>query len=215
MSGEATATTTTTTDGAQGAQGQAGQQGQQQGDQAQQTTGTQGQQQSVQQGATTETKTGAQVPEKYELQLPADAALDKGVIEKTAAFAREQGFSNDQAQKVLELLNTQATEGKAASQEALKAASAQWQQQTRDDKEIGGANFDASVAHARRAIEKFASPGLKEALNQTGLGNHPELVRMLAKIGKAMSEDTLLSGGHNPPQRKRDADIFYGTNQTQ
>jgi hypothetical protein len=33
-------------------------------------------------------------------------------------------------------------------------------------------------------------------LNQTGLGNHPEVVRFCAKAGRAVSEDKVVTGGN-------------------
>ena len=39
-----------------------------------------------------------------------------------------------------------------------------------------------------------STPELVAALDSTGLGNHPELVRMCVRIGKAMREDTFHTG---------------------
>lgn len=57
-------------------------------------------------------------------------------------------------------------------------------------------------------MDKFGSPELKQYLNETGLGNHPELVRIFANIGKAMSEDGLVTG--NSGGVKSAADVLFG-----
>jgi len=76
----------------------------------------------------------------------------------------------------------------------------------KSDKEIGGDSFTPSVKHAQNAINKFGTPELKSALDSYGMGNHPELVRVFARIGKAMAEDTHVggnAGGAEADQSKR------------
>lgn len=78
------------------------------------------------------------------------------------------------------------------------------------DKEIGGDKLTASLSKAQQALETFGTPELKEYLNETGLGNHPELVKAFVKIGKAMSEDNMVSAA-NTGQRSA-AEVLYGKN---
>jgi hypothetical protein len=47
---------------------------------------------------------------------------------------------------------------------------------------------------ARKALESFGSPALKELLNNTGLGNHPEVIKAFHKVGKLISEDKMVKG---------------------
>ena len=81
----------------------------------------------------------------------------------------------------------------------------QWAEQVKADKDLG---TDASIGAAQKAMDKFGSPELKQYLNETGLGNHPELVRIFANIGKAMSEDGLVTG--NSGGAKSAADVLFG-----
>lgn len=57
-----------------------------------------------------------------------------------------------------------------------------------------GSTYDARVAQAARAARYFGGPELIEFLNQSGVGNNPELVRTFAKIGSMMTEDSLKIG---------------------
>ena len=50
----------------------------------------------------------------------------------------------------------------------------------------------------------FATPELKKALNETGFGNHPELVRLFVKIGKSLSEDSFTTKGADEQHAKTD-----------
>ena len=56
-----------------------------------------------------------------------------------------------------------------------------------------GAGFDANVALAERVVNQFADGATKDALRGQ-LGNDPRFVKMLANIGKSLSEDTLGEG---------------------
>jgi hypothetical protein len=69
-----------------------------------------------------------------------------------------------------------------------------WTEQVKTDKEIGGDKLDQNLGIARKAIDTFGSPELKALLNSTGLGNHPEVVKLAFKVGKAISEDRFVTG---------------------
>ena len=53
-------------------------------------------------------------------------------------------------------------------------------------KEYGTA-FDEKVGLARRAVRAFGSEELTGLLDESGLGNHPEMIRAFAKIGAELS----------------------------
>ena len=69
-----------------------------------------------------------------------------------------------------------------------------------------GAAFDQRVDVARKAVEEFGGAELKHYLNETGLGNHPAMVKAFAKIGKELSESGLAQSevvaqfGHTPQE---------------
>lgn len=73
----------------------------------------------------------------------------------------------------------------------------QWAADTKADKEIGGDKLTVSVGHAQKALDTFASKEFREFLDSTGTGNHPEMVRAFAKVGKLMSEDSFVTGRGN------------------
>ena len=73
----------------------------------------------------------------------------------------------------------------------------------KNDAEFGGANFDKNAKTAQKAFEAFGSPELKQLLNESGLGSHPELVKAFHRIGQKISEDTMESGSGGAGQRER------------
>lgn len=154
------------------------------------------------------------------VQLPADSPLDAAALERSVALARAHGLSPEVAQALVETLHTEV----ASTRDALLAAHAPggaawttqqqtWKQAALADPEIGGApeKLDVSVAQAKRAFQRFGAPGLLEALETTGLGSHPEVVRVFARIGAAMREGDILPAQPPSGQAERSlTDIFYG-----
>ena len=84
--------------------------------------------------------------------------------------------------------------------EAWQKTTEQWAADVKADKEIGGDKLVSSLSVAQRALDQFGTPELKEYLNSTGLGNHPELVKAFVKIGKSMSEDGMVTGSKTTTQ---------------
>lgn len=144
------------------------------------------------------------VPEKYDLKLAEDSVLDSSVVEKVAALAKERGLSNDDAQKFLE-------QEEANVAEFIEKRKTDWAAEIQGDKEIGGEAFKENVELAHRVIKRYGTESLTKELNRSGYGNHPELVRLLSRIGKSMSEDQLVLPGAQAGGKKNIEDIFYPT----
>lgn len=153
------------------------------------------------------------VPEKYELKLPDGSPLESAYLEKIASYAKEQGLSQEAAQKLLERDSSLLTDYRQRQTESLDQMRAQWLESSKADKEIGGDALPKNVELAKRVVDRFGTESFKKAINETGYGDHPELVRLLSKIGKAMSEDQLvMPGAQSGGNRSQDiADRLYGT----
>lgn len=168
--------------------------------------------------ATTE-KPGEQkpvVPDKYDLKLPDGLKAPEGVdvnayLERTAATARELGLSNEKANALLKHdIETTSKYAEGVQAQHVQNVNA-WMGQVKADKEVGGDAFDANAELAKRVIGRFGTDAFKEALNKTGLGNHPELVRFVVRIGKTMSEDQLVVPGSTGGAASKDAaTMLYG-----
>lgn len=145
-------------------------------------------------------------PEKYEFTAGKDQELDKEAVAAFEPVARELGLSNEQAQKIVDVY------GSTIIPQILKQQNEAWQQQTvewaeiiKADKELGSVE---SIGNAQKAMDQFGTPELKQYLNDSGLGNHPELFRIFSKIGKAMSEDGFVSGSSENTRSM--ADVLFG-----
>ena len=148
-------------------------------------------------------------PEKYEFKPAEGQELDTAALEQFEPIARELNLSNEQAQKMVDLYGTKILPMVQQQQaDAWQTTTEQWAADVKADKEIGGDKLTANLSAAQRALDLFGSPALKEYLEGTGLGNHPELVKTFIKIGKAMSEDGMVDGS-NQGQRSA-AEVLYG-----
>lgn len=137
----------------------------------------------------------SEVPEKYDFKAPEGMEYDQETINIYAEAAKEAGLSQEKADIIL---------GKIAphlAQQQIKAvekASAEWVAASRADAEFGGDKLNENMAVAAKAMEKFATPELKTLLNESRLGNNPEVIRLFYRVGKAISEDGFVSATGAP-----------------
>ncbi|MBV5338155.1 MAG: peptidase [Deltaproteobacteria bacterium] len=140
-------------------------------------------------------------PEAYtEFKVPKGAVMPDGFFEAYTPIVKDFNLSQEGAQALFDRLTTDLQPKMiAAQQEKWEGVKTAWAEATKVDKEIGGTAYDANVAIAQRALNTFATPELKQALSDYGMGNHPEMVRLMLRIGKAMREDSVIqpdgSGG--------------------
>jgi hypothetical protein len=155
-----------------------------------------------------------QVPEdgKYEFTLPDGIELDKDLAEFASPKLKEAGVTRDQANKLAAIISEARTNETKKAFEAWDATQTKWQGDVKADKEIGGDKFDASIAAASKAINKFGTPELKEYLKASGGGNHPELIRFISRVGNAFSDDKPIGSGNAASESKTLANVLYPDN---
>ena len=168
----------------------AGDGGQQQ--QASEGQGTQGQQA---EGTKTEgeqqEKKPEGAPESYEFKAPEGTQFDDAVIGAFSEVAKELNLPQDQAQKVLDKM---APVIAARQAEQFQAARTEWAEAAKTDKEFGGEKLTENLGTAKKALDALATPELRTLLEESGLGNHPEVIRVFYRAGKAISEDRFVAG---------------------
>ncbi|EEJ8968774.1 peptidase [Salmonella enterica subsp. enterica] len=148
-------------------------------------------------------------PEKYEFKPAEGQELDTAALEQFEPIARELNLTNEQAQKMVDLYGTKIMPMVQQQQvEAWQKTTEQWAADVKADKEIGGDKLTSNLSAAQRALAQFGTPELKEYLESTGLGNHPELVKAFVKVGKAMSEDGMVTGKESG--QRSAAEVLYG-----
>lgn len=154
--------------------------------------------------------TGA--PEAYsDFDLPEGVELDSGLIEQASPIFKEMGLSQAQAQQLVSLYADQQRASFESQVESFNQTTQQWLDEAKADKDLGGEKFDENVAAAKTALAKFGTPELAQLLNDTGVGNHPEIIRVFSKVGALLNEDVPGSGGGNVSEKADRASILYGT----
>lgn len=138
------------------------------------------------------TKAADAAPEKYEFSPPEGFEFDNVVIDEFSTVAKELNLPQDAAQKILDKM-TPVMQARQA--EHLQAARAEWAESAKADKEFGGEKLAENLGVARKALDAFTTPELRNLLEESGLGNHPEVIRMFYRAGKAISEDRFVGGG--------------------
>lgn len=150
--------------------------------------------------ATTDPAT--QVPERYELAAPEGFTLEPETTAQFETIARDLKLTNEQANKLVPLAADLVRRNAEAQQAAHVEQVQMWLNESKADKEFGGDKFDQSIVVARNAVARFATPQFKELMDQTGLGNHPEMLRLFHRIGNAIAEDKFVNapsaGGGKP-----------------
>lgn len=161
-------------------------------------------------------ETGA--PEKYELSIPEGMELDEQALEKFEPLFRETNMTNEQASKfaaaygehVNGMVERAQTETVQSLQDQWIQQNKTWQGELLKDKEFGGANAKENFNIAKSVIDKFGGTKeeiteIRKAMNQTGAGNHPEIMRLLFRVGKAMQDDKIHDNGlENGGKQKAD-----------
>lgn len=144
------------------------------------------------------------VPEKYEFKAPEGTEYDPEVVESFSAAAKKAGLTQDAAQKLIEDM---APAIAARQVDQVTTIQKEWKEASTADKEFGGEKLTENLGIAKRALDLFdplpAQAGangtkqttpLRTLLEETGLGNHPEVLRLLYRAGKAISEDKVIVG---------------------
>jgi len=131
-------------------------------------------------------------------------------LDQTIAQAKEKGLTSDQAQLLLNAKDQGAKEYALREVERIKGEAPKWLEQLKADKEIGGEKLNETVENAKRVVGKYADQEFKDFLNSTGVGNHPMVVRLFAKIGKAFGEDHWREGSPVAPKKETSpASVMY------
>jgi hypothetical protein len=160
-------------------------------------------------GTTDGSNAAPAVPEAYEYKLPEGVTLDADVTGELSGLARDFGLTQEQAQKVADLGAKMSQKWATGQTDALEAAATQWAAATTSDAEIGGAKLDASLAAGQKALKELGTPELSKLLNESRLGNHPEVIRFFARVGQKVSEDGFVAGTAGAPSRPNDPKRLY------
>lgn len=130
------------------------------------------------------------------LVIPEGVQLRDADIEALTPLAAKHGLSTE---AVNDLLGVHAEALKAAAIQPYQAWVDQnkaWVEEIKKDPELGDGNglkTEVKTA-AAKVIADYGGQPLKDALNATGAGNHPAMIRFVNKIAQVLTEATHVQG---------------------
>lgn len=146
---------------------------------------------------------------EYKLELKEGSLIGEDDLKALEAFAKEKGLDEDSAKALLEGRDSAVRKFVEGQESKYVAEVNGWAESVKNDPIYGGENLKQTTEKARKVLDKFGTPELNEALVKSGYGNHPEVVKLLAKIGGVMSEDSLVLS-REKGQNKSATELFYG-----
>ena len=148
----------------------------------------------------------SQVPDHYDLKPPEGSALDAAAIESASSLFKELGLTNPQAQKLLDFAAGRDREVGDKSAKVYNDMRADWRSQVEADPQLGGQNLDATKAEIGKAIATLPpklQADFKDAMNLTGAGDHPAVVKAFYTLAKSVNEGSHVTGGAPSPEGQR------------
>lgn len=162
--------------------------------------------------------TGA--PEAYEFNLGEGVTVDQDALAVFEPVLRELNIPQATADKLVgtyaeKLLPMMEERANAQAEEAGAQLRADWSRQFSADPEIGGAKLEESRSFAAKAMQHFMpnnaeGQAFRTFLNESGLGNHPEMGRFLSRVGRQLSEAAVDETTGNATSQTSVAERWYG-----
>ena len=153
----------------------------------------------TEEGKKEEPKTGA--PEKYaDFTAPEGVKLDPAAIAKALPVFKELGLSQDAAQKLIDLNREAMSEALAAPYKAYQDTVAGWLKESQDHPDLRGKLGAGQEVNVRIGKLLDSVPDAKlasdfrEAMDITGVGNHPAFIRLMDHFAKQLTEGTHVAG---------------------
>jgi len=150
-------------------------------------------------------------PEKYELALEG-VELDASLVSEAEPILRELNLTNDQANALLPLAPKIMAKAQEATMQQLVDAGAQqrkaWLDAFNADPDIGGAKREETTHLAAKGLDALgygSDHPFRKALNESGFGNHPDMIRAFRRIGEMVGEDGSFVRSNDGVQVKVDA----------
>jgi hypothetical protein len=142
--------------------------------------------------------TGA--PEKYEdFKVPDGFTLDPDVAKEATAIFKEINASQADAQKLVDFYHKLTKEAVEAPINHYMDTRQEWRDLINADPEIGGSKLNGTKASIGKLLDSVGDSKLteafREAMDYTGAGDNPAVVRMLNAFAKRLTEGGPVRGG--------------------
>lgn len=141
---------------------------------------------------------------EIELKFPEGAQIDGAKVQAFQGLVKKLGLKSDQAQALADFY----VAAGPYSHEIRDQQAQKWAQAVKSDRELGGQNFERTVRLSRLAMAKYGDAEVRKLLDETGLGNHPALIRLMVRAGQPLQEDSIGSTGSAPPSSNQSREAW-------
>lgn len=142
-------------------------------------------------------------PESYaDFTLPENMEVNSVVLDEFKTMAKEANLPQEQAQKFVgmgaKIAEESVTNFANSQVEAYAQKVQNWHQERAKDPEIGGTDEAQNLvlSSAGKVVRALGGESLLKALDETGAGNHPEIIRAFYRIRDVVGEDGKLIQGN-------------------
>ena len=140
----------------------------------------------------------AEEGETVEIKMPdlgEGVELDYGLFEKMMPVLTKMSATQEQVDELAKTYLGHVTEAAQAHGDKIiekyQEIKTEWKNETQ--KTLGN-EIKQNLQFVGNALKQFGSPELVELFNETGVGDHIEVVKAFAKIGKHFTEDGFVDG---------------------
>ena len=144
-------------------------------------------------------------PVKYtDFTLPEGVTLDEAKFGEFQKIAGEAKLPQEVAQKFVDLYTSELKQLTEAPMRAWTQLQSEWQEAVRNDPVIGGANLDKNLAATKAGLKNLLGEESKsffEALEITGAGNNPAILRGIMKAAAPHAPASPVAGSPGKPSK--------------
>lgn len=134
--------------------------------------------------------------EGYDITLPKgleESALNKDLLNGWRSEMHKLGLSKAAGEAIIARYLAQEQQMMTERDAGLKHQAQQW---INDIKKDFGVDFDMKCNLAKHAVKMLGTPELVSALEDSGMGNHPAVVKFFVSLGAKMNDDMARSSAH-------------------
>ncbi|GAB5471747.1 MAG: hypothetical protein Kilf2KO_47770 [Rhodospirillales bacterium] len=127
--------------------------------------------------------------------FPEGFAVDEAQLSGFQDWVAANAVEPSQAQALIDLYLQGQEKQRQEALDARVAEVGDWEARARSDAVTGGPDFERKLAVARGALDRFGDPGLRDLLDASGLGSHPDVLRWMYRVGQATADDRFIPPG--------------------
>ena len=127
--------------------------------------------------------------DKYDLNDIVPSEYNQDIITQFKEKAFENGMSNEGVRKMAEWYKEVELKQIDSMNKAKQHQAEMWKLQVMKE---WGSNFEKNVQLAVKARDAYTDADFRKYMDETGLGNHPAMLKAFAQIGRELSEDKLV-----------------------